>query len=411
MRRKGEMSDTDRLKTLEGDVVDLKKERKSLLKKNSHLSKITASYAKDKSKVSNSRKPFIFGIIVCLFGVLLCVATLYIEQSSPISTTFFNTAIQFFLHVSTALMILGAIEITVSLPGWMEYFKERLGETVIERSYLEKLSKDELRSLQTSALKAYFMDQQIDKDGSFLNYFYDGIHDIIGDPYRESYKSTTHISIIAGVFHSENTTTFKCRKARNEIQDEIHWTAMPGEYSGNFTTEVEVRCPQELVDLCSRRCNNHGNCGKPIRVYPSMVTATSPTVSAPTTGATASKKEVIEAYFSLEEFKHIDGLFVTLKVKAILHSNRFISLGVNHPTHGAEYTITYPDGYEIAHDHFGVNSDDLVIANSSGFFSLSTAKWLLPLSGIVVQIIEINSAPPVMPVTKTPANPENKPKD
>ena len=46
----------------------------------------------------------------------------------------------------------------------------------MQQSYLNRLDQKALAQLQTSVLKAQFKDEQIDHEGSFLNYFHNNLH-------------------------------------------------------------------------------------------------------------------------------------------------------------------------------------------------------------------------------------------
>ncbi len=58
-------------------------------------------------------------------------------------------------HIGIGFIVIGVLSILVETSHWVDYFKERLTEIVIDRKYLGNLSQDELINLQTDILKAF----------------------------------------------------------------------------------------------------------------------------------------------------------------------------------------------------------------------------------------------------------------
>ncbi|MFM9785960.1 hypothetical protein, partial [Streptomyces scabiei] len=71
-----------------------------------------------------------------------------------------------------AFIALGIINVLIETKDWRNYFERRLQDIVIEQTFLTNLDKERLSALQVGVMKAFFKDPNIDREGSFLNYFH-----------------------------------------------------------------------------------------------------------------------------------------------------------------------------------------------------------------------------------------------
>ncbi len=123
---------------------------------------------------------------VSLFGLFLVFVSLYAASDTLPQTVTIGTAIWALLKtIGITLFGFGFFTIIIETREWQQYFEKRLQHIVIEQSYLKTLDPDILNSLQTNVLKALFRDPNIDREGSFLNYFHATLHKYIAEPYRE----------------------------------------------------------------------------------------------------------------------------------------------------------------------------------------------------------------------------------
>jgi hypothetical protein len=126
-------------------------------------------------------------IIALLIGIVGIFASAYLSEClHPKSGSLLSAFASGLTTLSVALMGLGIFGILLDSKNWREYFGERLKEIVIDNTYLKTLDVDTLKQLQINVLKAQFNNQQIDKDGGFLEYFHRHLHKFISEPYRES---------------------------------------------------------------------------------------------------------------------------------------------------------------------------------------------------------------------------------
>lgn len=314
------------------------------------------------------------GGLFFLLGITCSVTALYFEEIYTAPSHGLKIFFEFILHFGMALMILGILEFVISLEDLKAYFQERLADTVMERSYLAKMGKGELVDLQTATLKAYFDDKAMDREGSFLKHFFTRIHDFIGSPFRENYISEMHITREGADFFLDERISFKCRKAGESIQRNVKWTSVTGEFVGDVEYTVKIKCPPEFGKMCDRNCLHKNVCGKEIPISADHVTRKD--------GEPCSEINV-----NLDEFRHVDNLSININVKAQIHHGRFIASGVNHPTKNGQFIFHFPPDLDIIVDYFGIHFDDMNISKFDGYFSCAVDQWMLPLSGIVAQLI------------------------
>ena len=136
----------------------------------------------------------IYGAGLGVLGVLVIVGSLYLETIVVADATGEKPLyLKVFDHIGIAFLSLGIVGIILDLPNWQKYFQERLGEVVTQRNYLNTLGNEELIALQTATLKAFFKVEDIDREGSLLNFFHSRIHKLIASPFRENIASILQI--------------------------------------------------------------------------------------------------------------------------------------------------------------------------------------------------------------------------
>src|SRR5208282_4560517 len=116
------------------------------------------------------------GIICILVGFILIITECYIRVTCKPENNLFIATLLFVETIGIAIAAFGLFSIIIDSGNWREYFGSRLREIVIEQNYLNGLDVDTLKSIQTKVLKAFFNDDKIDREGSFLNYFHLNLH-------------------------------------------------------------------------------------------------------------------------------------------------------------------------------------------------------------------------------------------
>ncbi len=141
-----------------------------------------------------------YALVFILLGLIIVFASLFVEnetaklQSKPVlgetinnqsklsstpireeynwcQSPSYHTLLELSKSIGIAIICFGVFGILVDTKNWRDYFAERLKEIVIEQRYLDSMDLEALSDLQTKVMKAFFRDQSIDKEGSFLNYF------------------------------------------------------------------------------------------------------------------------------------------------------------------------------------------------------------------------------------------------
>jgi hypothetical protein len=293
-------------------------------------------------------------------------------QVNNITSAWANVILQFFNNLGLAFISIGLIGIIVNLRDWKNYFQERLAEIIIKKNYLNTLDKSELIDLQTSTLKAFFKVNDIDREGSFLNYFLSKIHGFIGSPYREN----VNIVIIASVLKNKKeiiineNISWRCRKVGDQIQGKIKWETLPDEYKKVLSFRLKIQCPHHYVNLCNHKCSFAETCGQPIVFENKKL----------------KEYKIQNGYeFNLSEFKYIDGLFVQIESQYIVDINRFLTIIMADPSNGIKITVRYPNNYNLIVDTFGLEEDEINMINQTGLYTIIYDQWVMPLNGIVYQ--------------------------
>jgi hypothetical protein len=223
-------------------------------------------------------------IIALLVGVVGIFGSAYLSEAlNPASGSLMSAFASGLTTLSVALMGLGIFGILLDSKNWREYFGERLKEIVIDNSYLKTLDSGTLKQLQTSVLKAQFNNQQIDKDGSFLEYFHLHLHKFISEPYREDVSTEVLMKKLEGSedFLVTDKVRYVCRASGGKIQDSIGWKPDPDEFKEVRSLKIKIQFPA-----------NHEKAGE------------SQEIQVDQTKLNEGVKE------SLSEFESIDGLVV-----------------------------------------------------------------------------------------------------
>lgn len=335
------------------------------------------------------RKVFAWGFCACLCGLMLMLLALHIEAVlCPISNDGgchishpTRLGIQLLEHLGVALIVLGLVGIMVDFRDWREYFQERLAEIVVKRSYLGTLDRNELISLQTDTLKAFFKVEDIDRKGSFLDYFHSRIRDFIGSPYREDVRNImvlTPTSEDDGYLVKDHLS-YSCRKVGESIQPTVRWSMDP-------TDVKQINDVRFILTI-------------PAHQYSSTEFASRfPGIQSRSTvfereKLTCTKESASESYhYDLVNFRAIDELRVSIDCEYILRKHAFMSWSFILPSKELTVTIDYPAQMELAVQTFGMEDEDLDEKKQDGLYSLHHSSWVLPNSGLVCQLRAKNVA-------------------
>jgi hypothetical protein len=129
--------------------------------------------------------------------------------------------------VGAAAIAVGILNITIETDDWRRYFEERLRGVVTYSSYLRTLDLEELRKILNEVLKSHFRDEQIDREGGFLKFFYKHLLQFIGTPYRENLHLTIDVSPAdnESQWQVSDQARYICRKVCGSIQSSVQWAS------------------------------------------------------------------------------------------------------------------------------------------------------------------------------------------
>jgi hypothetical protein len=272
--------------------------------------------------------------------------------------------ITFLGHFGIGLLVIGILSIIIETSHWLEYFKDRLAEIVVESKYLEKLSPEELNTLQTEALKAYFKDKSIAGKDGFLQYYQRNIQKFVASPFRTNMQSEVRIEY----WESDQTKicvheemTWECRSSGQNIQEFIQWEPNEGEFekvAGLSFAIQHPRIPNGRLYYEKKDFKNEWKTRNDGLNYP------------------------------LKDFLTFDGLKVTIISDVIVSKNKFLAWRMAHPSRGISLAVRYPQELTINKELFGLGEDCTEIDDKGkGYYKLSSQKWILPDEGIVYELV------------------------
>lgn len=312
-----------------------------------------------------TRKIIRLGFVFVLVGVISILLAIKFQQDLQLQ--YFEGS-KILSDIGTAFITLGVVGVIVSFKDWTDYFKERLSEIVISRSYLDKLTKDELIGLQISTLKSYYGVDNIDREGSFLYYFQNKMQSYIGEPYREDISTTINVTKLDNKnFLVTDTITYKCRMVGESIQDDIKWGADKGEYSEIRSVEFFVKCPPQYHENCKVKCDGV-ECGDFYKFKQNELEGL------------GNQYDGFKA--KLSKFANMDHLFVKIVSVYVTSAEKISTWQMAHPTKKFNFTAHFPDTISIHVEKFGMDDYTCNEVKAVGVYNLRSDDWVLPKNGI-----------------------------
>lgn len=273
----------------------------------------------------------------------------------------YNTFLDLIQSLGIALIGFGLFGILVGTKNWREYFAERLKEVVLEQKFLETMDLDALRDLQTRVMKAFFRDQSIDREGSFLNYFQTNLLKFVSEPYREDVMSELELREVENdSFIMHDRIMYTCRKAGGILQKKVSWRPDPGEFEDVVSLKISIKFPYnhprkgEVEVLCE--CPEGIHEGK--NLEETMVTC------------------------SLDKYKEVDQLIVIVESVYKIRPERFHYWQMAHPTKNFIFLITHPKEYTVQLKPLVLEPESVTVSQRDMSASVKCDSWMLPLSGL-----------------------------
>lgn len=303
------------------------------------------------------------GTIFILVGLLLVGSESYIRVSCKPQNDLFITILSFIETLGIAIAGLGFFGIILDTRNWREYFGNRLRDVVIQQDYLNGLDIDTLKSLQIKVLKAFFHDDKIDKEGSFLNYFHLSLHQYISEPYRESANKIVVMREVAGGIEIQDTISYICRKAGGSIQKSVNWAADPDEFRSVSKLKIEVQQPYRLD------CKSEWKLLAEINV---------------------SKVDITKFKHDqpLDDYKDIDGLVVKMESTYVVDVDKFQYWQMAHPTKNFHMAISFPNDFLIQLKPLVLHPELAQTTIRDGYADVLYDTWMLPQSGVAFRFVK-----------------------
>ena len=366
----------------------------------------------DFDSLINNAIPLISGIVFVLLGLLFSLIYILADNTDWTPGDFFSwdtlmsilnekTIItEFFKEISIVLLVLGIFSLIIESQGWKDYFERALSRIVVKQAFLARLNRHQLIELQTNTLKAFFKDEELDREGSFLEYFTQRITQYVGEPYREGLRFIIKVDKIdvdqenGTIFKAYTRISYTCREAGGIIQDKVYW-------------EIEKKEIKEIIEpFVSLRLKYSGSGAEQFKKEP-IFSQKQPMKETQKPKYQSSEKadktpenenQEIETVFlyeyDIKKYKDLDGLQVVIEGNYTFYESRFLYWNMAIPTKNVFFSVTYPNKYKLEFATFGSNPEDVVITQSEGCFSADYHYWMLPETGMAWKLLKRNATLP-----------------
>lgn len=309
---------------------------------------------------------FTYGIFGILAGLLLILLSLYLDiPSAPMNAGIEasrgvpHIAVKLLEATGAILFGVGLLNIMLETKDWRDYFEQRIRDLIVDQKYLNILDKETLNSLQTNILKAQFKDEQIDREGSFLNYFHSNLHKYIAEPYREDVTLEVICKMDENAdFLIFDRITYVCRRSSTGIQSHIVWLVDEEEYSCIETLQIDIQYPYD-----------HERKGEQERMYDDV----------PELGK--------ELSIPLSDFKDVDGLIVIISSRYKANREKFQYWTMAHPSRSFQITIMFPPEMDLQVKPLVLNPELILTTVNQGYYKAKYDSWMLPESGLAWRFI------------------------
>ena len=319
-------------------------------------------------KIKKNKTVIVTSILTSFLGIICVLVKLYFTSKTK-ETANPNLLWSLTELVGLTLFTSGVFTIILQTNDWTNYFEDRLTELVMNQNYLNSLNEDQLQELQIKTIKAFYKNDTLDKEGSFLNYFQENLSNFIKEPYRDSVKSEICVEGISpDGFWIYDHLTYRCRKVGNSIQDSVKWITEGDEYSDLKELKIWIENKNTKSELLSvKKIDTEYE----VQEYPKK-------------SKKCSLKELLGKKFTLSLKNHNeDNLLVTIESRYKIKAGNFSTWVMAHPTRGFYLTIRYPETLKLYFQTMLLHPESVLRNEQNGFFSMQYDEWLLPNSGVV----------------------------
>ncbi len=324
-------------------------------------------------KLERGATPRLYATGFALVGVLLIVATFYLDEHyHPNPKALLGWGLLKLIdETGIALILLGLVVIVLEFRDWKEYFQDQIANTIVKKEYLRTLGNEALISLQTDTLKAFFKIDDIDRKDGFLQFFHSRIHGYIGSPYREDARDLVSIKHLPGNpdrVEIEEALSYRCRKVGGRIQDDVKWEDSAETEIKLLDYSVELREPASASNQFREKREVFNN-------------------------NTASSHRFVPRgdqgfRLLLRDYDGVDGLYVKVHVHYTMPVSWPMVWTMSHPTKGATANINHPDDLRLLPNFFGMKESEVSQEHQPGVYQAGYDSWLLPDTGFCFQLIK-----------------------
>jgi hypothetical protein len=298
----------------------------------------------------------------------------------PYSTKFLD-------HLGIAFLSLGVIGVILEIPHLHDYFYGLFVDALTDPRYVQERKKDNnewIKRQQTKLMAGLFgrdikmadlFAKDIEKPGSFFNYYFDRIQRFIGEPYRDETTGITRIAYDQNHanFIVTEEISFNCRKLGEEIQKKTSWTAERDELIDMLAFKISVTPPASL------------NADRDLKPETYEWDFDNPPTDSPLVPVTPSWGFEMP----LEKYRGIDGLTVKTEVTYVVALDRAFSWWMPYISKGLKCEIKYPNDLTIFVDRFILDDSIMPDTSTPGECKFTYTDWLLPRNGLAFHFRKI----------------------
>lgn len=315
---------------------------------------------------SKSNLKFTTSLLFIFLAVIIIFISVYLQAHSFSS----EVIIGFISHIGIGLLVIGTIGIIFDTNHWTTYFKNRLAEIVTEKEYLQKYTLEQLLSLQTDVLKAYFRNDDIGGSDGFLKYYQTNIQSIISSPFRTDVEINMIVryhDIPSNLYLSiYEELRWVCKSNNGVIQKSITW--IPAENEFDTLTINSVKLEHESFPV-----SNNGR-REIIILYANFLPEW-------------KKPNDWGFEMTIEQYANLDNLAITINVNYVIPKYRFVAWKMAYISKDVSLTVSYPPELTITTETYCMGNIFFEIRNpGTGFYKWESKGWVLPNQGVSFQL-------------------------
>ncbi|MBV9494772.1 MAG: hypothetical protein JOZ54_11050 [Acidobacteria bacterium] len=264
------------------------------------------------------------------------------------------------VHLGVAAILFGSFNMIIGIPDWSRYFEHRLQNIVFKQNFLKSLSYDQLQQLRRKIVRAMFDNPDIDRAGTFADYFDRHLHHDLGNPFRENVRSViSYEEYEEDSFFVHDFLSYVVRSNRGAIQNSVNWENDADEIERVLEVRVAVRFP-----------DGHKRAGESEVL--DMKRATDDSALPP--------RVVVNC--SLADHAGIDGLIIEVEASYLVKRSRFQYWEMSTSTRDFSLTINHQSGYAVIFKAFVHDPALTRVERLTRQFHFECDSWMLAHNGV-----------------------------